>query len=179
MRKIAYILVILIFFYPFSTVSMASVLPTMQQVGQGKVYYLKFIKVYDASLYRDKVEDGYDILDSRVSKCLQLVYAVDLKQKDFIRAADEVLANQFQPEELKQVAGDIRTLHGGYENVESGDRYSLCYASDAQTTTLSLNNRELVSITSPRFAEVYFSIWLGKNAPLDKQLRDDLLAADG
>jgi len=43
-------------------------------------------------------------------------------------------------------------------------------------TTLSYNGGVLVSVDSPDFAEIYFSIWLGKTDPLDETLRDDLLA---
>lgn len=156
--------------------TVANTIDKMRLHGSGTAYYLKFIKVYDASLYTETVATEEEILAGAVSKCLFLTYDVSLSQGDFIKAADSVLQRQFKKEELQKVQQEIDKLHEGYQDVKEGDSYSLCYDSSEQTTTLSLNGSELVKIESKPFASTYFSIWLGQEKPLDKRLRDNLLA---
>ena len=146
------------------------------EVGKGKAYYLKFIKVYDAILYSDKNAAATSILDDNISKCLHLDYAVDVSSEDFIKAADTVLARQFSESLSDGLKDHIETLHRGYLDVAKGDNYSLCYDGRTTETTLSLNGKPLVKIQDPEFARVYFGIWLGQYKPLDSRLRDDLLS---
>lgn len=148
----------------------------LQRLGQGEVYYLGFIKVYDASLYSSELAEETDILSRDVSKCLHLEYTVDIGRDDFVKAANAVLSRQFSEEQLAWANSDIESLHQGYQDVRDGDSYTLCYNSSDKVTTLSYNGGVLVSVDSPNFAEIYFSIWLGRNDPLDESLRDDLLA---
>jgi hypothetical protein len=149
---------------------------SMVKIGQGKAYYLGFITVYNASLYSDESERSVDILDADISKCLHLEYTVDIGRKDFIMAADTVLQRQFTPDQLNLASSEIQTLHDGYRDVQEGDSYTLCYDKNNGETTLTLNSDILVTITSPLFSQIYFSIWLGDNKPLDDDLREDLLA---
>ena len=168
---------VLLIIYPLATKSFAANTQNMHLLGQGKAYYLNFIKVYDASLYSSEIMARDKILSSDVSKCLHLEYAVDVGRKDFITAANKVLQRQFGPERLQGIESELNTLHEGYRDVQEGDSYTLCYRDADQTTTLSLNGNEIVAISSADFAEVYFSIWLGSNKPLDTNLRNSLLAA--
>jgi hypothetical protein len=85
------------------------------------------------------------------------------------------LARQHAPETLERVKSELERLHNAYREVGEGDSYSLCYDAETQTTTLSMNQEELISIASPEFAEIYFGIWLGSNGPLDEGLRNQLL----
>lgn len=161
----------------FSTAAMsASSESDMQLVGTGTAYYLKFIRVYDASLYAGDPIGNQDILSGNISKCLLLDYNVSLGREDFITAANTVLARQFTTEELDMARKELDRLHENYRDVTDGDIYSLCYDKDDSRTTLSLNGEELVGIESKQFARIYFSIWLGNTSPLDEKLRDDLLA---
>jgi hypothetical protein len=155
---------------------MAAVRQDMQLLGKGAAYYLKFIKVYDAELYSETIVAPEDILLPGVSKCLHLQYAVGVKKDDFITAANTVLARQFTPEQLNKVANELDILHDGYQDVEKGDSYTLCYADKTETTSLALNDKVVVAVSSPVFAETYFSIWLGETEPLDDKLRKNLLA---
>ena len=148
----------------------------MQPIGHGEVRYMGFIKVYDASLLASRATSGGKVLDAEISKCLVLKYAVALSVDKFIRGAEMVLQRQHDKEDLAAVQQQIDALHAGYRDVQEGDSYSLCYDAASSTTTLSLNNAELVRIVSADFARFYFGIWLGPDAPLDERLRDDLLA---
>lgn len=148
----------------------------MRQIGQGHAYYLNFIKVYTATLYGDQQVTEQNILSPGNSKCLHLDYTVDVGRQDFIEAAKTVLARQHPAQQLDQVQVDIDSLHRKYQDVQKGDSYTLCYDSNSQQTTLALNSRPIITITSLEFASVYFGIWLGAQAPLDEELRSDLLA---
>lgn len=171
------IFVLFMFLYPLATNSLAVNTDNMYLLGQGKAYYLSFIKVYDAAFYSEEILPKDQILGRDVSKCLHLQYAVDVSREDFITAANKVLARQFTPAQIQGIESELNTLHKGYRDVEEGDSYTLCYRDADETTTLSLNGGELVSIPSADFAKMYFSIWLGSSNPLDKELRNNLLAS--
>jgi len=70
---------------------------------------------------------------------------------------------------------EIETLHNGYRPVQEGDSYHLCYDAESVTTTLSLNNEDLVTITSKEFSTLYFGIWLSTDKPIDKKLQRTLV----
>lgn len=154
----------------------SSTLEEMELHGTGKAYYLKFIKVYDAALYTERPATEKEIRQGAVSKCLLLQYAVSVKEQDFVTAANSVLDRQFPAQQLDAVRKEIEQLHDGYQDVKKGDQYTLCYDRQESSTTLLLNGKEIVRIVSRLFAEVYFSIWLGNDSPLDETLRDNLLA---
>lgn len=149
---------------------------TLQKLGEGTVYYLKFIKVYDASLFGSENAMRKNILSSTVSKCLHLAYEVDIEKSIIVESATAILSRQFPQEVLARFDRDIDQLHQSYQDVQKGDRYTLCYDRDTSITTLAFNDAEVVSVTSPGFAEIYLSIWLGETEPLDENLRDDLLS---
>lgn len=174
LRRCSLLLFILLFF-PFRTGG-GTVPADLHMLGQGEAYYLKFIKVYNATLYSNEHVEVDMILTDKVSKCLELLYAVDIDKEDFVEAANTVLQKQFSKERLATAREDIDILHQGYLDVEAGDSYTLCYDSRVAKTTLTHNGNVLVSINSPKFAQIYFSIWLGKDDPLDDELRVDLLA---
>lgn len=158
-------------------IAAGSTLPEhLYETGKGEAYYLKFIKVYDATLYSSGNAATEGILGDKVSKCLLLNYAVGVKQTDFVKAAMTVLNKQFTEQQLNLVQEGINQVHAGYQDVSKGDSYTLCYNSDNVTTTLAYNGNPIVSVNSADFARVYFSIWLGEEKPLDKTLRNDLLA---
>lgn len=167
---------LILFFTLLLSTAFSNTLDNMELHGQGVAYYMKFIKVYDASLYTSRPASEEEIINGAVSTCLLLQYDVSLKQKDFIKAANTVLERQFTAEQLEVVRDEIDQLHAGYVDVKDADEYTLCYDSQKSSTTLSLNNKELVRIYSQPFAKIYFSIWLGSDSPLDDKLRDNLLA---
>lgn len=143
--------------------------------GQGEAYYLKFIKVYKASLYTEENASLEEIASTSVSKCLLLQYQVAVDQDDFTKAANTVLERQFTDTELQEVQPEIDLLHKAYVDVKDGDQYTLCYNKEEESTTLEYNDVEIIRIFSKTFATIYFSIWLGEKDPLDDTLRDNLL----
>jgi hypothetical protein len=153
-----------------------SVQADLQRLGQGNAYYLGFIKVYQATLFGDPTDNAETLLSDDTSKCLHLEYAVDVTKQQFIEVAETVLERQFSAQRLEQVRKGIEELHAGYLDVNGGDSYTLCYCSETGVTTLARNDNQALSIDLPGFAEVYFSIWLGQERPLNDRLRNDLLA---
>ena len=172
MNRSTNIIVFLIFITPAAAFGSLS---GLEKHGTGEFRYLGFIKVYEAELYVQTPAAAEEILDGKTSRCLKLQYSVALKADDFRKSAIKILSRQHSPETLERVKSEIERLHNAYREVGEGDSYSLCYDAENQTTTLSLNQQELVSIASPEFAEIYFGIWLGENEPLDEELRKQLL----
>ncbi len=156
----------------------SSMQSSMRPIGNGQIRYMGLFKEYDASLSASPGATAEDILDTEISKCLFLHYAVPLTIDIFNRGAEMVLQRQHGEGELRAVRQQIDALHAQYQDVQEGDSYTLCFDSGSSMTTLSLNNEELVRIVSVDFARFYFGIWLGPDAPLDEDLRDDLLAAN-
>jgi hypothetical protein len=151
----------------------------MNLMGKGEVYYLGFIKVYDAALYVNTQNAGQVVMDSETSRCLKLTYDVSLTTKDFVLGAETILARQHSPEGITKLRKEIDLLHAAYRDVQKGDSYYLCYDAPQRLTTLTLNDTELVAVPSEEFAEAYFGIWLGEVQPIDEKLRDRLLRRSG
>jgi len=162
-----------------TTTNSYALIDSMQVQGQGTIYYLRFIKVYDATLLTSKNVDPVDVLSPDVSKCLKLEYDVSLTSENFIEGANTVLSRQHPAEKLEALQEEIQTLHNSYRPVDKGDSYQLCYNGDKATTTLSLNGVDLVTITSREFSSLYFGIWLSSNNPIDKSLQRDLVSSNG
>jgi len=151
----------------------------MNLMGKGEVYYMGFIKVYDAALYANTKNGSLAVMDSETSRCLKLTYDVSLAVKDFVLGAETVLARQHSPEGITKLRKEIDMLHAAYRDVDEGDSYYLCYDAPQRLTTLTLNDTELVAVRSKEFAEAYFGIWLGEVQPIDEKLRDRLLRGSG
>lgn len=154
-------------------------IPEMNLVGTGEVYYMGFIKVYDAAFYANTQNGDQAIMDAKTSRCLKLTYDVSLSVEDFILGAETILARQHSPETISRLRNEIQSLHAAFRDVEKGDSYYLCYDAPHRMTTLTLNDTQLVAVTSSEFADAYFGIWLGPVKPIDDTLRDRLLSGSG
>lgn len=138
--------------------------------GKGEVRYLKFIKVYDASIYSPAKLDPKTILKSNVSKCLKLDYAVDLSVDKFRLATDKILRRQHSPEYLNKIKKPLEQLQNAYKPVKPGDYYKLCYQAKTKTLSLEHNKQKLVDIRSVDLASAYLGIWLSNNKPISRPL---------
>lgn len=175
MKKVSIVfLAALLSFPPLTGLAFAAI-DRMVMIGAGDVYYLGFIKVYDAHLYALSEADGERILSPEVSKCLKLTYDVKLKPEDFVAGADTVLKRQHAPEFLDMLKPHIDALHGAYQAVDKGDFYLLCYDSETGKTSLSLNDRTVAVIESEPFSSTYFGIWLSPDQPLSESLQKKLV----
>ena len=153
-----------------------NLLPGLEKTGTGTVKYLGIFKVYDAELYTRPEVPSSAVLGEETSRCLVLLYDLDLSAADIIKGANAVLKRQNSKEVLKTTLKYIDILHANYTNVQSGDSYTLCYDAASSTTQLLFNDEEVVSINSTEFARIYFGIWLSSIEPISETLRDNLLA---
>ena len=103
------------------TASSAATIESMQLVGKGEAHYLRFIKVYDASLYTTQSVMADDILKPDISKCLNLEYKVAVGREDFITAANTVLDKQFSKKELSGVEGELEHVGAGNIHLAASD----------------------------------------------------------
>jgi hypothetical protein len=154
---------------------LANVPAGLKPVGTGEAFYLKVIKVYDASLSVSSNASRDTVLDATVSRCLTLDYAVDLTADKFALAADTILKRQQNAATLQQLKPQLEQWHGAYQDVKLGDVYQMCYDAKQQASTLVLNAETLTTVKSAAFASVYFSIWLGEKQPIAQVLREELL----
>jgi hypothetical protein len=139
------VIILCIFSSVLATTTYSSQLEEMHLLGKGEVYYLNFIKVYDASLYTQEPLGTNNILGSTISKCLLLEYDVSLKSKDFVKAANTVLQRQYTAGQLENVQDELDQLHNNYIDVKEGDSYTLCYDKSIATLLLSLHRLKIES----------------------------------
>lgn len=137
---------------------------------KGEVRYLRMIKVYDIGLYSPTVLTSKNVLNSNVSKCLKLDYAVTLSVDKFRLATSKVLQRQHTPEYLKIIQAPLEKLQKAYQPVKKGDFYTLCYNSKNKVMSLGLNDKNLVNIQSVELAKAYLGIWLSDNNPISSPL---------
>ncbi len=174
MKQLFPIAILLLFLVPQN--SQAEPWQNMKLVGSGEYNYLGFITLYQARLFTDG--DQRDTSAPQASRCLVLDYEVEILDEQFAEAAEAILLRQLATPELEHIKPYIAELHANYRTVGEGDRYSLCFDGQTQTTSLALNGENLVSIHSSEFAAAYFNIWLGEREPIDRGLRDDLVSAE-
>lgn len=170
--KSMFILIVQVLFF---SVASAAPIEEMQLKGQGGVKFLGFVKLYDAYFYTENINSNTDALSPEVSKCLKLQYDVSLKKEDFIEGANTILSNQHPREKIDSFTSELDQLNDAYQDVGEGDFYTLCYDAQSSTTSLSLNNTDLITIQSKGFSSLYFGIWLGSKEPIDEGLRKKLL----
>ena len=131
-----------------------------------------FLTGYAAGLYLGEGTGAERVLED-VPKRLELHYFYGVEAEKFGKAADTILARQFDERTLASVEDRIERIAGLYTDVEPGDRYALTYL-PGRGTQLAKNGEIVGTIPGADFARVYFSIWLGED-PLDEDLRAQLL----
>jgi hypothetical protein len=151
----------------------------MNLLGEGTVYYMGFIKVYDVALYANTHNVDQMVIDTDVSRCLKLTYDRFLSAKDIVLGSETILSRQHSPEVISKLRQEIDMMHAACQDVQKGDILYLCYDAPQGLTTMNLNGTELVAVPLKEFADAYFGIWLGAVQPLDEKLRDRLLSGTG
>ena len=142
---------------------------TYVQANTSSVKLLGFIKLLSASLY---LGEGYSVNDypGSIPVALRLRYDRKFKKEQLIESADKVLKDLYTGEQLADIEGQLSTINSTYLDVGKGDEYTLIYQPGVGTALL-FNGEERVSIPGERFAEIYFSIWLGDHPKTQKLSR--------
>ena len=134
------------------------------------------IKVYDIGLYSPTSLNAKNVLNTNISKCLKIDYAIDLSVDKFRLATKKVLNRQHTPEYLQSIQQPLDALQSAYKPVKKGDTYHLCYNGKNKNIRLELNDTKLIEIQSSELAKAYLGIWLSKHKPISKPLYKTLFA---
>ena len=145
---------------------------TLTLRGVGLVRQLFFIKVVMAALY---VQNGTPVehVLSDVGKRVEMRSFRTIPADDFIREAENALAENVPAATIELLRPRLDQLHQAYEDLQPGDRYALTYLPNSGTH-LELNGSPRLSIAGADFAAAYFEIWLG-GKPIHKKLKEQLL----
>jgi len=176
MRKIALSLGVAVFFLAsvldLRAGTLAGVtLPDTASVGN-KVLVLnglglrtKFMfKIYVAGLYLEQKSSNADaILKSDSAKRIVMKFLHDASKKQIEDAFEESFDGN-APDAKKTMKPEIDRLLGALDAVKVGDQMVFTYLPGIGTS-LSINDQEKVTIATPAFGPVLFSVWLGPKPP--------------
>jgi len=122
------------------------------------------VKVYVAGLYLEqKSSDADGIIKADAPKRVVLAF-VHSASKDQITDAFSESFNNNSPDSAKTLKSDIDRFLGAIEAVKEGDQITFTYI-PGTGTTLAVNGQDKLTIVTPAFAQVLFSVWLGPKPP--------------
>jgi hypothetical protein len=122
------------------------------------------VKVYVAGLYLEqKSSDAAAILKAEAPKRIVLHF-VHGASKDQMADAFSESFNNNAPEAKKTMKGDIDRFLAALEPVKDGDQMVFTYL-PGTGTTFAINGKEKLTIATPAFGPVLFSVWLGPKPP--------------
>jgi hypothetical protein len=145
----------------------------LQLRGAGLLRYRTIIKAYVAALYLDESTRSEEILGESARR-LEIEYFWSIPADQFVKATVEGISRNVDAATLESLEARIAAFNALYEDVESGDRYSMTYV-PGRGTELALNGEAKGVVEGADFAAGLFAIWFGPN-PLDEKLRRKLLA---
>ena len=146
-------------------------LPDTAQVG-GKTLVLNglglrtkvIVKVYVAGLYLEqKSSDANAIIKSDAPKQIVMKFVHGASKSQMVDAFNESFKDN-SPDALKTMKPDIDRLLDALEPIKVGDQMVFTYL-PGTGTSLAINGAEKVTIATPAFAPVLFSVWLGPKPP--------------
>lgn len=139
--------------------------------GIGLLRWKYFFKVYQVALYLPPEAQTKDALKD-IPKRLEYYFFVDMKAEDFQTTGMPLMVRNVGKEKAELVSKELDTFNGFYQNVKSGQRYTITYE-PGRGTSLALEGKELGVVPGTDFGAAYFSIWLGPD-PVSKELREGL-----
>ena len=187
MRKAGLFLIVIVFIlasaFELRGGTLAGVtLPDTAQVA-GKTLVLngmglrkKFVvKVYVAGLYLEqKSSDPGAILKADVTKRIVMHFVRSVSKNQIADAFGESFENN-TPDAKKTMKAEIDQFLAALEPVNDGGEILLTYV-PATGTSLTINGKEKWTTSTPGFAYVLFSVWLGPKPP-NEDLKKGLLGA--
>ena len=131
------------------------------------------VKVYVAGLYLEqKSSDPDAILKADVPKCLVMHFVRGVSKNQIADAFNEAFENN-TPDATKSMKAEIDQLLGALEPVNDGGEMAFTYV-PGTGTTVAINGKEKLTIATPAFGSVLFSVWLGPKPP-NPELKKGLL----
>lgn len=143
--------------------------------GHGVARYARIFRVYVAALYGPEDVAPEDLLDSNVTRRLEITYLRDVGADDIREATRVVLDDQYTASEQDAFIERFERFNALYEDVSDGDLYAYEYRPEDEESRLYLNGELQGTENGEDFARAYLGIWLREDA-LSTSLRDDLLS---
>lgn len=146
-------------------------LPDTAQIGStnlvlnGMGLRTKFmVKVYVAGLYLpQKSSDPSAILKADVPKRIVMHFVRDVSKSQLTDGFTESFdANS--PDTAKTLKADIDRFYAALDAVKDGQELTFTYI-PGTGTTVAMADKEKLTIATPAFAEMLFSVWLGPKPP--------------
>lgn len=131
----------------------------LAKVGSIQYRHFGFIPVFDETFRAASDQLSTDPL-GQFPKELEFQYARKIPRKTLV----EAVRRNRSAEELDAIASRIEALNQAYQDVGPGDRYTLRYEPGLGTSLLR-NGQLKQRIPGDDFHRIYFSIWLGPDAP--------------
>lgn len=149
---------------------------SLKVCGGARLKWKWFITIYDAAFFMDATAPvGVDPL-SDLAKRYEIVYRRTFSAAECIEATDKTIGRGLPASERVAAADAIKALNAAYVEVKDGDRFAYTYIPGIGTT-MSINNKDLVTVPGAQLARVLFAIWVGPD-PVDTGFRDALLGKD-
>ncbi len=146
--------------------------PPLQRKSQALLNYL-FVDVYAAAFYAQPGTSAQQAVNDLSDQRLELFYFHNIDRDDVIKAANQTLQRQANPNLLRTARPEIDRLHQSFTDIHAGDRYALTFTA---ATGLSLErNGQVIFISKDKdLARLYLAIWLAPRG-LSDNLRTALL----
>jgi hypothetical protein len=145
----------------------------LQLRGTGLLGYRTIIKADAAALYLDESTRSDEILGENARR-LEIEYFWSIPADQFAKATVDGISRDVDDATLESLEASIAAFNTLYEDVRSGDRYSITYL-PGRGTELELNGESKGVVGGADFSAALFAIWFGPS-PLDEKLRRKLLA---
>jgi len=143
----------------------------LRLTGVGLLRYWGF-KAYVGAFYLNE-RSSIDNYMSDTAKRIELEYFRSIKGKDFGPATNKSIAKNVDSKTFDRLRSQIEFHNSLYQDVQSGDRYSLTYV-PGRGTELALNGKPKGIIEGAEFAAAVFSIWLGPK-PMNETFKKQIL----
>ena len=141
-------------------------------LGAGVLKKGFFFSVYTGALYvADPGNAAHDL--SAEPKQLDVYYYHNTPKKYMIRAAEKALRKNLSRKELEHLRPAIDRLHDAYIDGRPGAVASIVHRPGKGLVYL-FNGHPMLTIEDDRFANAYFSVWLG-DRPSSRSMKKALL----
>jgi hypothetical protein len=136
---------------------------TLQLNGMGlRTKYM--VKVYVAGLYLpQKSSDAAAILQPEIPKRIVMHFVRSVSKNQLTDGFTESFANN-APDTMKTLKPDMDRLFAALDAVKDGDEIVFTYI-PGTGTSVTVAGKDKITIPTPDFAAMLFSVWLGPKPP--------------
>jgi len=117
---------------------------------QARACYLVFVKLYDATYYRD---------DSGALRCVRLEYLRAFSRDELVEATEQIFAKLHGEELLQRHSPQLARIAEAYLAVDQGDTYQYC-VDRSRGGEMLRDGQVAVSLPDPDFSERFLGVWV-------------------